>query len=502
MMAPLATAQTETPAFSVHRNSENGWWMSTVNDCGTVHGDPHETGKSLSSGWLGSEEGLLQAAAWLVGEDGSDLLVTLPALAADRSSWSRALYAAVDEFAIVGAARNAEDQTVPVFWGLDAENPANASLPTILPTLPGGSGEALAITATPAGQPMMATGQSRYRDDADIQKAVVWARGVSGEWTITTLPSYAAGLSSSGHAIGMAPDNTIWCTGWAQTAEGDTIPQAWSSTDWGVSWLRTPLPLAPGGEQGMALAFGFQAGFRFAAGWCRAAEAERIPILWVSPDAGQSWLHEVLPPLPGFSAGLARGLVNAGGSTKVVGRSYAGPEAGTATLWICQPQDTTRVHDLNDLVVSASPLALGSANEVAYDPLGGHLAVVGSGRESTAKRSAVGPHAYTMFQVNASGAGRPVAEDWFPAMMVAPNPFAGQTSISFRLGSPEAARLTVYDVAGRRITTLAGGILDSGGHMITWDGRDQGGRPVAQGIYLLRLEARGAMRTHKLILIR
>ncbi len=49
--------------------------------------------------------------------------------------------------------------------------------------------------------------------------------------------------------------------------------------------------------------------------------------------------------------------------------------------------------------------------------------------------------------------------------------------------------LTVHDVAGRVVRRLDGGALPAGRHPIAWDARDDGGRRVPAGVYLVRLAA-------------
>ena len=56
---------------------------------------------------------------------------------------------------------------------------------------------------------------------------------------------------------------------------------------------------------------------------------------------------------------------------------------------------------------------------------------------------------------------------------------------------PRAGRvaLQVFDVRGRMIRTLADGRFPSGRHSLAWDGVDGAGRPVASGVYWVRLRA-------------
>ena len=49
--------------------------------------------------------------------------------------------------------------------------------------------------------------------------------------------------------------------------------------------------------------------------------------------------------------------------------------------------------------------------------------------------------------------------------------------------------MAVFDVAGRRVATLAAGYVEPGDHEITWYGRDEDGAEMSPGVYLVRLEA-------------
>jgi len=64
-----------------------------------------------------------------------------------------------------------------------------------------------------------------------------------------------------------------------------------------------------------------------------------------------------------------------------------------------------------------------------------------------------------------------------------PNPFNPATRIDFDLSDKDAVDVSVYDVAGRWITTLVHGELDSGPHVTTWNGKAANGAAVAAGIY-------------------
>jgi len=96
-------------------------------------------------------------------------------------------------------------------------------------------------------------------------------------------------------------------------------------------------------------------------------------------------------------------------------------------------------------------------------------------------------------------ASAPIAFRLHPA---APNPFEHATVVAFDL--PQAGRATarVYNPSGALVRTLVDDAFAAGRHEVSWLGIDDDGRPVAQGIYMLRLEAGPSIATRKLVLTR
>lgn len=74
-----------------------------------------------------------------------------------------------------------------------------------------------------------------------------------------------------------------------------------------------------------------------------------------------------------------------------------------------------------------------------------------------------------------------------------PNPVPAGAAVrfSFRLPAGAAYRLTLHDVSGRRVREVATGRLAGGEQAVTWDGRDDAGRPASAGVYFARLTAAG-----------
>ncbi len=86
-----------------------------------------------------------------------------------------------------------------------------------------------------------------------------------------------------------------------------------------------------------------------------------------------------------------------------------------------------------------------------------------------------------------------------------PNPFNPETTIRIRVpfyAGDKNARLTVYDVLGRKVIELFNKKVKSGEIKVKWDGRNQFGGQVASGIYFYRFEADKFISSKKMILIR
>ena len=79
---------------------------------------------------------------------------------------------------------------------------------------------------------------------------------------------------------------------------------------------------------------------------------------------------------------------------------------------------------------------------------------------------------------------------------------AGGTTIRLDLPTPSPVRLTIHDVTGRLVRSLDEGALGVGVHSIFWDGRDDGGRRAARGIYLARVSAASGTRTARFLIWR
>ena len=78
-----------------------------------------------------------------------------------------------------------------------------------------------------------------------------------------------------------------------------------------------------------------------------------------------------------------------------------------------------------------------------------------------------------------------------------PNPFNSQTVIKFTLPKSTNININVYDVTGRKISTLLSGIQSKGEYRINWDASN-----LSSGIYYIKMNSIEYSRTIKALLIK
>jgi hypothetical protein len=78
-----------------------------------------------------------------------------------------------------------------------------------------------------------------------------------------------------------------------------------------------------------------------------------------------------------------------------------------------------------------------------------------------------------------------------------PNPFNPTTAISFALPQAEQVSLTVFNIAGQEVASLATGMMEAGTHNVTFDAAQLG-----SGVYLYTLQAGSFSETKKMVLVK
>lgn len=82
-----------------------------------------------------------------------------------------------------------------------------------------------------------------------------------------------------------------------------------------------------------------------------------------------------------------------------------------------------------------------------------------------------------------------------------PNPAREGAEIAFELPGETRVDLGVYDLGGRRVATLADGVLGAGPHSVRWNARNDAGIKVPAGLYFVRFQVPGFERVQRLAIV-
>lgn len=88
---------------------------------------------------------------------------------------------------------------------------------------------------------------------------------------------------------------------------------------------------------------------------------------------------------------------------------------------------------------------------------------------------------------------------------ITPPPIVNSSSgamIHYNLPEAGFAKLTIFDVTGRVVTTLVEQVSAAGTYSVSWDGRDESGAKVASGVYFANLETSKEAVTGKFMVVR
>lgn len=175
-----------------------------------------------------------------------------------------------------------------------------------------------------------------------------------------------------------------------------------------------------------------------------------------------------------------------------------GPPAAPATAGAAQPAAT-----LAGPRLGAFQLGVGIARGASAGyRLDGDMLLQPCGLYATASHSLqLGPWYLARAQAPVSVLDEP-RPDRLRLGPCVPNPFHPRTAIRFGLPAGGPVRVSVYDLAGRRVRGLVDGWREAGWHRVEWDGRSDAGRPLGSGVYFCLLEAAGGSEVARLTLVR
>jgi hypothetical protein len=99
----------------------------------------------------------------------------------------------------------------------------------------------------------------------------------------------------------------------------------------------------------------------------------------------------------------------------------------------------------------------------------------------------------------------PLERDGFELRPAYPNPFNPSTNLAYRLdgAGDQMVRLRILDVQGRQLRSLVDERQAPGrDYAVTWDGRDDAGRALASGAYLVELAVDGRSQSRFITLLK
>ena len=83
-----------------------------------------------------------------------------------------------------------------------------------------------------------------------------------------------------------------------------------------------------------------------------------------------------------------------------------------------------------------------------------------------------------------------------------PNPFNPYTVIRYVLPIDCNVKMEIYDILGRKVTTLKDGMVSAGIHETAWDGKNREGSTVGSGVYFYHFKASDYTRNGKVMFLR
>jgi flagellar hook assembly protein FlgD len=74
--------------------------------------------------------------------------------------------------------------------------------------------------------------------------------------------------------------------------------------------------------------------------------------------------------------------------------------------------------------------------------------------------------------------------------------------LEYRTPADGHVRIAVYNITGQIVRTIKNGVVPAGAHTTYWNGTNDDGRRVANGIYVMRGEFGGVAAARKVMVIK
>jgi hypothetical protein len=83
-----------------------------------------------------------------------------------------------------------------------------------------------------------------------------------------------------------------------------------------------------------------------------------------------------------------------------------------------------------------------------------------------------------------------------------PNPFNPNTTIKLELAETGKIELAIYNIKGQKVKTLLDCTTAPGTYECNWNGKDEMGKPVSSGQYVVKLKQNGKETATKIMLLK
>jgi hypothetical protein len=192
---------------------------------------------------------------------------------------------------------------------------------------------------------------------------------------------------------------------------------------------------------------------------------------------------------------LPQPSISAGASGQRLRVSYDAPNDGTMHRLMATVVNEHAIPFEDGLVRFVVP-----ADSVPYEAVGGTLTqtLVDDGRAACSVAVPIAASGITTVAIRPGPRPEPPVTH-LALGPCAPNPSTVVTTVRFGLPERVGVLLEVFDLAGRRVATLADGPREAGWNEAAWDLTGRDGRRVASGVYFVRLEAGGASAVGKIV---
>jgi hypothetical protein len=85
---------------------------------------------------------------------------------------------------------------------------------------------------------------------------------------------------------------------------------------------------------------------------------------------------------------------------------------------------------------------------------------------------------------------------------VYPNPFSNESRISYSVKNTGTVQISIYNLLGQKVRQISNATKATGSYVTSWDGKDDHGNKLSNGIYFVRMQSNDSQDTKKVMFIK